>query len=65
MDLIPEFIIACCVLHNICLLHNDDFPIETDLVGNNDNIIRNPTRGNNAGYIKRDVICENLLMRNI
>jgi hypothetical protein len=23
-DLIPETILAACVLHNICLLHNDD-----------------------------------------
>jgi len=24
---IPEFIVACCVLHNICLLQNDEMPI--------------------------------------
>lgn len=23
MDLIPKYIIACCILHNICLLQND------------------------------------------
>lgn len=23
MDLIPQYIIACCVLHNICILHED------------------------------------------
>lgn len=22
-DLIPKYIIACCILHNICLLHDD------------------------------------------
>lgn len=22
-DLIPQYIIACCVLHNICILHED------------------------------------------
>lgn len=22
-DLIPQYIIACCVLHNICILHDD------------------------------------------
>jgi len=66
VDLIPEFIIACCVLHNICLLHNDDFPVETNFpVENNDDVLRNPTRGNNAGYTKRNVICDNLPMRNI
>lgn len=28
-DLIPKYIIACCILHNICLLNNDviDIPI--------------------------------------
>ncbi|GAB1867408.1 Putative nuclease HARBI1 [Camponotus japonicus] len=66
VDLIPEFIIACCVLHNICLLHNDDFPVETNFpVENNDDVLRNPTKGNNAGYTKRNVICDNLPMRNI
>ncbi|KAB0803154.1 hypothetical protein PPYR_00124, partial [Photinus pyralis] len=24
-DLIPQYIIACCVIHNICLLKNDQF----------------------------------------
>ncbi|TGZ47254.1 Uncharacterized protein DBV15_12955 [Temnothorax longispinosus] len=24
---VPEFILACCVLHNICLLQNDEMPI--------------------------------------
>lgn len=24
---IPQVILACCVLHNICMLRNDDFPI--------------------------------------
>lgn len=29
VDLIPKYIIACCILHNICLLKNDliDIPI--------------------------------------
>lgn len=28
-DLIPKYIVACCILHNICLLHDDmiDIPI--------------------------------------
>ncbi|TGZ50293.1 Uncharacterized protein DBV15_12233 [Temnothorax longispinosus] len=25
---VPEFILACCVLHNICLLQNDEMPID-------------------------------------
>lgn len=62
VDLIPEFIIACCVLHNICLLYNDDFPIvDIDFVENNDNAeIRHVRRENIAGLIKRDIICNNL-----
>lgn len=24
---VPEFILACCVLHNICLLQNDEMPL--------------------------------------
>lgn len=28
---IPEFILACCVLHNICLLQNDEMPIGVQL----------------------------------
>ncbi|XP_026467738.1 putative nuclease HARBI1 [Ctenocephalides felis] len=27
-DLIPEYIIAFCVMHNICLLKNDELPVE-------------------------------------
>lgn len=28
-DLIPKYIVVCCIMHNICLLHNDmiDIPI--------------------------------------
>lgn len=26
-DLIPKYICACCILHNICLIHNDHFDI--------------------------------------
>lgn len=31
-DLIAKYIVACCILHNICLLHNDmiDIPIIVD-----------------------------------
>lgn len=65
VDLIPQFIIACCVLYNICLLHHDDFPIETDLIENDNILIRNLQRERgNTGNTKRDAICDNLLMRN-
>lgn len=32
VDLISKFIITCCVLHNICLLKNDDFAITVELL---------------------------------
>jgi len=64
IDLIPEFIIACCVLHNICLLHKDDFPIaESNILENNDKQLRN-SKSNDTGYTKRDMICNNLTVRN-
>lgn len=28
---VPEFILACCVLHSICLLQNDEMPIGVQL----------------------------------
>lgn len=46
IDLIPRYIIACCVLHNICILNEDflDIPIiieeninEFDIVQHNEN----------------------------
>lgn len=68
VDLIPEFIIACCVLHNICLMRNDDFPIIDPNVlseTNNDKELTPLRRSaNNAGNTKRDFICNNLIMRN-
>lgn len=67
IDLIPEFIIACCVLHNICLLQNDEFSIvEPDILETNNDIeIATEKRNTNAGDIKRDIICNNLIIRNI
>lgn len=64
VDLIPEFIIACCVLHNICLLHNDfsstDLrPLET----HNVNLPSIERKDDDTGHVKRDAIC-NSIMRN-
>lgn len=66
VDLIPEFIIACCVMHNICFLQNDDFPIiEPDVLETDaSEQLIHQRRGNNAGHVKRDLICNNLIMRN-
>ncbi|XP_012058854.1 PREDICTED: putative nuclease HARBI1 [Atta cephalotes] len=67
IDLIPEFIIACCVLHNICLLQNDEFSIvESDVLETNNDIeIVTKKRNTNAGDRKRDKICNDLIMRNV
>ena len=38
-DRVPSTIIACCVLHNICLLANDDTdidPVDSDVDGDGD-----------------------------
>lgn len=36
-DIIPEYIIACCIIYNISLLKNDEFPIE-EVTEENENI---------------------------
>jgi len=58
-DLISKYIIACCILHNICLLKNDmiDIPI---IVNNESNITeQSNTLENNAGKvsIKEIALC--------
>lgn len=66
-DLIPMFIIACCVIHNICLSKGDEIDVE---------IIKHETRDNNslhqdatsfkqAAVTKRNLICERLSMQNV
>ncbi|TGZ48709.1 putative nuclease HARBI1 isoform X1 [Temnothorax longispinosus] len=63
-DLIAHFILACCVMHNICILKNDDFDF---LLLNNevdDDVPRQDAAyGVQTGVIKRDLICERLPMR--
>lgn len=43
IDLIPKYIIACCVLHNICILHEDiiDVPVIVEEDVNELNIVQN------------------------
>ena len=58
-DLISKYIIACCILHNICLLKNDmiDIPI---IVNNESNITeQSNTLENNAEKvsIKEIALC--------
>jgi len=63
-DLIPMFIIACCVMHNICLLRGDeiDLNVINEIEANNYQDAAPPER---AGITKRDLICERLPMRNV
>lgn len=67
VDLIPKYIIACCVLHNICLLKNDEFPAlhETPLVDENVQARGELVANNHQGAIKRDYICNQLPLRHV
>lgn len=62
-DLIAHFILACCVMHNICILRGDHF----DILLNNevDNDVPQQVAADNiqTGVIKRDLICERLPIR--
>ena len=64
---IPATVIACCVLHNVCLKEsNDDFIHEgmeherTNESSNNNIFEIRCMRNDEAGLIKRDQICLNL-----
>ncbi|CAD6222125.1 GSCOCG00013000001-RA-CDS [Cotesia congregata] len=68
-DLIPEYIIACCVLHNICLLKEDEFLIE-EIIEENANINDINDNGQNRALLaegaeKRNLICDQLIIRNV
>lgn len=59
-DLIPEFIIACCVLHNVCLL-KDEVP-DDEIREENGNLDEMPNMSENRalnteGVVKRNLIC--------
>ncbi|XP_024882531.1 protein ANTAGONIST OF LIKE HETEROCHROMATIN PROTEIN 1-like isoform X1 [Temnothorax curvispinosus] len=69
VDLIPLHILACCVLHNVCLMKNDDFNIEViedvdviDCVMANNENMRDAAY---AGAAKRDLIAQRLRLRNV
>lgn len=67
VDLIPKYIIACCVLHNICLLKDDDFSdlLQTPSIDENVQALGEMVAINRQGAIKRDNICDQLPIRNI
>jgi len=60
-DLIPMFIIACCVMHNICLLRGDEIDLDeiNEIEANN---YQGAAPSERAGIAKRDLICERLPM---
>jgi len=63
-DLIPKYIIVCCILHNICLLQNDviDIPIiinESNIIQEESRIIENNV-AQNEGVEKRNAIMYSL-----
>ncbi|KAL4153924.1 hypothetical protein QTP88_001757 [Uroleucon formosanum] len=67
VDIIPKYIIACCVLHNICSLKDDEFPDLHETPPVDDNL---QARGelvaiNRQGAIKRDNICDQPPLRHI
>ncbi|XP_072756876.1 uncharacterized protein [Anoplolepis gracilipes] len=65
-DLIPTFIIACCVIHNICLSRGDNIDIEEiNETEDNNSVHQDFELFEQAAIVKRDLICEKLLMQNI
>jgi len=54
-----NFIISCCVLHNLCIMNNDDLNEDIDDVEYNERHIYNEQNPNDRieGEIKRDIIC--------
>lgn len=66
IDLVPMHILACCVLHNICLMR-DDIHIEVnENVEEIENLMENNEYARdvaNVGVAKRDLIAERLQMR--
>lgn len=61
VDLITKFIIACCVLHNVCLLKNDDFAITVELLPeavHDRDPLGGTTAVNRLAILMRNNICE-------
>ncbi|XP_018407443.1 PREDICTED: putative nuclease HARBI1 [Cyphomyrmex costatus] len=59
---IPQFIIACCVMHNICILKNDN--VEVVVYPSNENVVPNIIEAYaDLGNQKRTTIMSELRMR--
>lgn len=61
---IPKYIIACCVLHNICILHGDVIDMEPSDIPDEDADIQHANidedrQRRELGMIKRNRICDN------
>lgn len=65
IDLIPVFIVACCVLHNICILQNDLYNCRYRRRNNirvrQNNVVSIASK--NAGTAKRNHIAQDLILR--
>jgi len=66
VDLMAEYIVACCVIHNICILKKDELVIipilATDTSMQDHHINERQANGDNNGIHKRNMIM-NMLQR--
>jgi len=70
VELIPYHILACCVLHNICLLRKDELELQDGIIVEREieevELLQRFERNNrNIAEIKRNNICGNLQIRRI
>ncbi|XP_071574558.1 putative nuclease HARBI1 isoform X2 [Temnothorax nylanderi] len=66
VDLIPMHILACCILHNICLMRSDELDIEINVdEGEEANVADENVPLPGAAVAKRDRICQTLRMRHV
>lgn len=66
VDLIPMHILACCILHNICLMKSDELDIEINVdEGKEGNVADENVPLPGAAIAKRDSICQTLRMRHV
>lgn len=67
VSFIPKHIIACCVLHNVCLMRGDELEIEINEneVINEEANVEHYHDAANTETMKRNVICQRLRMKNI
>lgn len=68
VDLIPIHVLACCILHNICLMRDDDLNFEINVEDDVFDVEYNIENVRNvvyAGVAKRENITETLRMRQV